>query len=108
LKTPDCSIRYFDQLPDIEFSFYDINIDNINNLSGLTVDLTLEPQDYMINSTENSIDDGSGKGLDCIPGFGDHGTQYGWNLGILFMKKFVLIYDFRNDKIGFVRANNDV
>ncbi len=108
LKSPDCSLKYYEKLPDIEFSFYDINIDSNRNVSGLTLDLTLEPEDYMINSKENEIDDGKGQGMDCVPGFGDHGTQYGWNLGILFLKKFVLIYDFKNDKVGFVRANNDL
>lgn len=60
----------------------------------------------MISLNENSIDDGSQKD-NCVPGFGDHGTEYGWNLGILFLKKFVLMYDFKNDRLGFVRSNND-
>ena len=71
------------------------------------MDLTLEPKDYMISPVYSEIDDGTPKGADCIPGFGDHGTQFGWNLGILFLKKFVLIYDFKNDKLGFVRNNNE-
>jgi len=104
LGSPECSLKYYENLPDIEFSFYDINIDKQNNISGLTVDLTLLPEDYMINLADNSIVDGSQN--NCIPGFGDHGTQYGWNLGILFLKKFVMIYDFKNDRLGFVRGND--
>jgi hypothetical protein len=72
-------------------------------MAGLTVDLTLTPEDYMINLSENSIDDGIKD--NCVPGFNDHGTQYGWNLGILFLKKFLIIYDFKNEKLGFVRSN---
>lgn len=63
--------------------------------SSLTVDLTLEPKDYMVTSVE--------QGGKCIPGFGDHGTQYGWNLGILFLKRFIVVYDFKSEKLGFVR-----
>jgi hypothetical protein len=91
-------------LPDIEFSFYDINLDKKNKISGLTVDLTLLPEDYMINLAENSIVDANSN--NCVPGFGDHGTQYGWNLGILFLRKFVMIYDFKINKLGFVRSND--
>jgi hypothetical protein len=62
----------------------------------------------MISRTSESIDDGKTNGMDCVPGFGDHGTQYGWNFGIMFMKKVMIFYDFKNDKLGFVRSNNDI
>jgi hypothetical protein len=71
--------------------------------SSLTVDVTLEPEDYMVR---NNSEDDSAHG--CIPGFGDHGMQYGWNLGIIFLKKVTMIYDFEREKLGFVRAKTDV
>ncbi len=107
LRASECSENTYKNLPDIEFSFFDIDVDHRNKISGLTVDVTLEPADYMINANENSIDDGSSEGMNCVAGIGDHGTQYGWNLGILFMKRIVMIYDFKEDRLGFVRANND-
>ena len=107
LNTPVCSNNHYKNLPDIEFSFYDINVDHTKKLSGLTVDVTLEPEDYMISRTSTGIDDGKTNGNDCIPGFGSHGTHYGWNLGIMFMKKVMMVYDFKRDRMGFVRANND-
>jgi hypothetical protein len=108
LTAGECSENTYQDLPDIEFSFYDINIDQERKLSNRTVEVTLEPSDYMVNIHENSIDDGSSQGMNCRPGFGDHGTQYGWNLGIMFMKKLVILYEFEEDRLGFVRSNNDL
>ena len=80
-------------LPDIEFSFYDIT-DRKNSESNLTIDLVIEPSDYMFNDEEGN----------CASGFGDHGEESGWTLGIMFIKKFLMIYDVGKERIGFVRV----
>lgn len=107
ISASECSENTFQDLPDIEFSFYDVKINQQNKSSNRTVEVTLEPSDYMINIHENSIDDGSSGDLSCRPGIADHGTQYGWNLGIMFMKKLVILYEFEEDRLGFVRSNNE-
>jgi hypothetical protein len=63
----------------------------------MTLDLVLEPCDYMVSN-----DDG-----DCVPGIIDHGGKTGWRFGLLFMKKFITIYDIKNNKLGFVRAEQN-
>ena len=95
-------------MPDLEFSFYDINLNKSEKLSDNTVNLTLEPADYMITINQNTIDLEDGKEKNCVPGIGDTGNQFGWNLGIMFLRRFMMIYDFKNEKIGFVRTNNDL
>jgi hypothetical protein len=101
-KTFDCTDESIQPLPDMEFSFYDIDVDYRDKTSRSTIDLTIEPSDYMITSEVDK------QGNSCVPGFVSHGTQYGWNFGIMFLKKFVMVYDFYNEKIGFVRADNDL
>jgi hypothetical protein len=92
-------------MPDLEFSFYDMNLNS--TYSSLTFELTLEPEDYMVNVNDNEIDPPEQEfKAGCIGGFVDHGTQYGWNFGIMLLKKFVMVYDFQEDMIGFVRSND--
>jgi hypothetical protein len=98
----DCTDESIQPLPDLEFSFYDIDVDYSEKTSKSTLDLTIEPSDYMISSDVDK------EGNTCVPGFVDHGTQYGWSFGIMFLKKFIIAYDFYEEKIGFVRANNDI
>ncbi len=107
LSSAECSLAYYDALPDIEFSFYDINMrDGKNAFSNLTVDLTLIPQDYMINKNSNSISDDESKD-NCVPGFGNNGLDMDWQIGIMLLRKFVMIYDFKNDRVGFVRTTDE-
>jgi hypothetical protein len=103
-RTPDCADSTIQPLPDIEFSFFDTNVSKQDKTSSRTIDLTLEPKDYMVDieADEESTDKNY-----CLPGFVDNGMEHGWSFGILFIKKFFMIYDFKNEKIGFVRANNE-
>ncbi len=41
----------------------------------------------------------------CVPGILDHGNNEGWSFGINFLRKFITIYDIKNNKLGFVRAD---
>jgi hypothetical protein len=101
LRTIDCFDDAIQPLPDLEFSFYNINnYDEKRSIS--TLDLTIEPSDYMVSA---DIDK---QGNSCIPGFVEHGTQFGWSFGIMFIKKWIVVYDFYNEKLGFVRSNNDI
>lgn len=59
--------------------------------------ITLEPEDYMFNDNTNN-------GM-CLPGIGDHGGDFGWSIGINFLKRFVVVYNFAENKIAFVRAS---
>jgi hypothetical protein len=81
--------------PDIEFGFFDVD-HNGTVWSSKVVTMTLNPWDYMVVDKEYA----------CEPGFGDHGTNYGWNLGVMFLKRFIMVYDFQNSKVGFVRSHN--
>jgi len=101
LRSIDCSDNSIQPLPDLEFSFYDIK-DYQDKTSRNTLDLTIEPSDYM---TTSDVDK---EGNTCVPGFIDHGTQFGWSFGIMFLRKWLIVYDFYNEKLGFVRSNNDI
>lgn len=95
IQTPNCND--YDNLPDIEFSFFDVNSNT--SLSKSTMDLTLFPEDYLVHEDEedNNI---------CVAGIKDHKTDYGWNFGIILLKKFMIFYDFKNDLIGFSRVED--
>lgn len=107
LKRNTCSDQLFKTMPDIEFGFYDINVNRNKKITSRVLTLTLEPEDYMINTNELGID-GDDTEMNCIPGFGTTGTQFGWNLGIMFMKKFLIAYDFEEERMGFVRINDEL
>jgi hypothetical protein len=59
-----------------------------------TVDFTLEPIDYV------TYDDSG----NCVPGVAEHNHDRGWAFGIIFLRKFLMIYDIGNERLGFVRA----
>ena len=67
-----------------------------------TLDITIEPKDYMVTTDKDK------QGNTCVPGFLDHTTQYGWTFGIGILKTFLIVYDIHNDKLGFVRSNNEI
>jgi hypothetical protein len=90
-------------LPDIEFSFYDV--DPSTSTASSSVELTLKPEDYLVK--DNSTTDQNSEEDNYVVGIGDHKTDYGWNFGILFLKKFMVVYDFKDDKVGFVRVYTD-
>ena len=106
LKRHNCYGDDLNSLPDIEFAFYDINVNRNRKISSRVLTLTLEPKDYMISINEGGIDDE--REMNCVPGFGTTGTQFGWNFGIMFMKKFLIAYDFEEERIGFVRISEDL
>jgi hypothetical protein len=101
-KAVDCSEENYLSLPDMQFSFYDVDSDFIMKKSRATLDLTIEPKDYMVTTDKDK------QGNSCVPGFMDHGTEYGWTFGIGFLKTFIMVYDIYNEKVGFVRSNNDI
>lgn len=82
-------------LPHLEFSFFDI--DPITEKSTSSIELTLTPDEYMFGITEE----------DCTPGILDHQTDYGWNLGIIFLRRFMVMYNFKVGQLGFVRVRKD-
>lgn len=86
-------------LPDIEFSFFDVNPQT--SMASSSVELTLKPDEYLVSSGDDSA------GENCVVGIGDHKTDYGWNFGILFLKQFMVLYDFRDDMVGFVRIEKE-
>lgn len=100
LKAPSCTTEDLSNLPDMEFAFYNFN-DKTRGYSESLILLTLEPKDYMINDYERN------DGNICVPGFGDTGTNYGWSFGIMFIRKFVMVYDFQRERLGFVRATEN-
>ena len=95
IKASNCND--LSDLPELEFSFFDVN--PANSISSSSIELILRPEEYMLNN--HSYEEGS-----CRVGITDHHTDYGWNFGIMFLKKFMVIYDFKDSFIGFVRAKN--
>ena len=88
-----CVNNVLEELPYIEFSFFNHMTDK--NFSTSTVEVVLEPKHYMID-TENK----------CMSGIITHKSDYAWSLGILFMKNFLIAYDFTQDKVGLVRIKD--
>ena len=92
LTSLSASCGNYYSLPDITFSFFDVNAETKGSTS--TVHLTIKPDEYMISDGSDS---------NCKPGVIDHGTDYGWNFGIMFLKPFMVMYDFNGGHLGFVR-----
>lgn len=83
-------------LPYLEISFFDIDAET--STSDSTLELTLSPEEWMVNDSEDSK---------CSPGIQDHKLDSGWSFGILFMKRFLIMYNFNKSQIGFVRSRID-
>ena len=105
-----CGISQFNELPDIEFGFVDVNVNRNKKLSNRIVKLILEPKDYMVdnnNNGENFNDEYLNEKEGCVPGFIATESDFGWNFGVLFLSKFLISYDIEKDRLGFVRISEE-
>lgn len=96
LKKLSSACNDLDNMPDMEFSFFDVEQSSKTSFS--TVELTLFPSEYFVSNNDDE---------NCVPGILDHETDYGWNLGILFMRQFMVLYDFKSGYLGFVRVKKE-
>lgn len=63
-------------------------------LTNSSVELILRPEDYFEKDGEEN----------CSPGVLDHKEDQGWSFGIMFLKRFLVLYNFKENQLGFARA----
>lgn len=79
-------------LPFITFEL--LNVDSSVKEADRIVEFTLMPEEYISITTNQN---GERK---CAVGVKNHSTNFGWSLGRMFLKPFLFVYDFEDEKIG--------
>jgi len=85
-----------DKLPIITFEV--LNVDKKIKKANKIIEISLMPEEYIVNY---STDEDEPK---CKLGIKTHNTNYGWSLGRKFLKPFLFVYDFEDERLGFGRA----
>lgn len=93
--------KYFNKLDlcgnssDLPFITFELlNVDSSIKEADKIVEFTLMPEEYISNTSDEA---GQSK---CSLGIRNHNTNFGWSIGRLFMKPFLFVYDFEDEKIG--------
>lgn len=60
----------------------------------------MTPEDYVLHFKIDGVDD-------CVIGIVPDTLDQGWTLGQVFLRSFYTLFDRDNNRIGFVRSNQD-